>query len=126
MSAVPPSPLMVLINPSITGTQVAGSAYTLSCISLKSVSGLSLSAQIQWIGPTGTPLATSSNIAVESAVTESLRTTQNITFSSLYTSNAGVYTCQSTLSSLALSTPYQTMQTYTITISGKSRDVYFQ
>ncbi len=119
VSAVPPSPVMVLINPSITGTQVAGSAYTLSCIALKSVSGLTQSAQTQWIGPNGAPLATNGNIVVDSAVTGSLRTTQNVTFSSLFTSDAGVYTCRSTLSSPALATPYQTMQTYTIIISGK-------
>lgn len=124
VSAVPPSPVMVLINPSIAGTQVAGSAYTLSCIALKSVSGLTQTAQIQWMGPNGAPLATNSNIVVASAVTGSLTTTQNITFNSLFTSDAGVYTCRSTLSSPALTTPYQTMQMYTIIISGKQRIIH--
>ena len=110
---------MVLINPSIAGTQIAGSAYTLSCIALKSVSGLTQSAQTQWIGPAGVPLATTGNIVVGGAVTGALTTTQNVTFSSLSTSDAGVYTCRSTLSSPALATPYQTMQTFTVTVSGK-------
>ena len=119
MFAVPPSPVMILINPSLAGTQVGGSAYTLSCIALKSISGLTQPAQIQWIGPNGATLVTNGNIVVNRAVTDTLRTTQNVTFSALATSDAGVYSCQSTLSSPALTTPYQIMQTYTIVVSGK-------
>ena len=119
ISTAPPSPVMVLINPSSTGTVLAGSRYTLTCIASKTTSGLTQSAQTQWTGPNGAPLATNGSTVLAAATMEPLRTVQNIVFGSLSTSDAGMYMCQSTLSSPALTTPYQTMQTYTITISGK-------
>lgn len=109
---------MVLINPSITGTPTAGSGYSLNCIALKSASGLTQPAQTQWRGPDGTPVVTNGNTVLASAVSEPLRTIQSITFGSLSTLDAGVYTCEATLSSPALTTPYQTMQLYAITVSG--------
>lgn len=109
---------MVLVNPSSTGTPSAGSIYTLTCIALKTVSGLTRSVQTLWTGPNGVPLVTNGSTVVAAAISESLSTTQNVTFGSLSTSDAGVYTCESTLSSPALTTPYQTMQTRAITILG--------
>ena len=110
---------MVLINPSSTGTQTAGtSGYTLTCIALKSVSGLTQLAQTQWRGPDGALVGTNDTIILSDPVLEPLRTVQNITFSPLSTSNAGVYTCESTLSSPALTTPYQAVQSYAVTITG--------
>lgn len=109
---------MVLINPSSTGTPITGSGYTLTCIALKSASGLTQSAVTLWRGPRGGAVATNGTTVLSGAVTESLRTVQNITFGSLSTSNAGVYTCEATLSSPALATPYQATQSYTVTVSG--------
>lgn len=114
----PSAPVMVLITPSSTGTPTAGSSYTLTCVALKSVSGLTQSAQTQWMSPDGTAVTTSGNIVLTSAVSETLRTVQNVTISALSTSDAGVYTCAATLPSPALTTPYQTMQSYTVTVRG--------
>lgn len=116
--AAPPSPVMILIDPSSNGILTAGNTYTLTCIALKTASGLTRFAQTQWTGPGGAAVATSGTIALGSAVSESLRTVQRISLSPLSTSDAGVYTCQSTLSSTALTVPYRTMQSYTMIISG--------
>jgi hypothetical protein len=56
---------------------------------------------------------------VADAVYESLRTRQTVTFGSLSTAFAGVYTCEGSLSSPALTSPYQTTTSYTIGISGR-------
>ena len=111
---------MVLINPSSTGTPTAGSGYTLTCVALKTVSGLMQAAQTLWTGPNGTPVSTSGSTVLAGAMSEPLRTTQNITFGSLSTSDAGVYMCASTLSSSALTTPFQNMQSYGVTVLGIS------
>ena len=109
---------MVLINPSITGSVTAGSLYTLTCIALKTTSGLTQSVQTQWTGPSGTPVIASSSAVLAGTISEPLRTIHNITFNSLYTRDAGVYSCESTLSSPALTTSYQTAQSYAVTVSG--------
>ena len=61
---------------------------------------------------------TSGTRVLSSPDVQSQQTVQNVTFGPLATSHAGVYSCASTLSSPALTTPYQTMQSYTVTVSG--------
>ena len=119
ISSVPPSSLMTQISPSSTGTQRAGSGYSLTCIALKTASGLTRSAQTLWRGPDGVAIITGGGITVADPVYESLRTRQTVTFSSLSTALAGVYTCEGTLSSPALTSPYQTTTSYTVSISGR-------
>ena len=114
---------MALVSSSATGIITAGSRYTLTCIALKTASGLTKSAQTQWIGPNGGPVASSGATVVSGVVFESLRTVQNITFSSLSTSDAGEYRCVSTLTSPALSTPYQTTTLHEVTVSGIFHEV---
>lgn len=109
---------MALISASATGVVTAGSRHTLTCIALKTASGLTKSAQTQWIGPDGAPVVASGSTVMSSAISESLRTIQNITFGSLSTSDAGEYRCVSTLTSPALSTPYQTAALHEVTVSG--------
>ncbi len=118
-SAAPPSPIMALINPSSTGSQTAGSEYTLTCIALKTANGLTQSAQTQWTGPSGALVVTNGSTVLAGALAEPLRTTQSIVFRSISTSDVGVYTCESALSSPALTAPYQAMSSYTVTVSGR-------
>lgn len=117
--SAPPSPVTVLIDPSSTGTLTAGHTYNLTCIALKSVNGLTQPALTEWTGSSGAAVETGNNILLGSAVSESLRTVQRVTFSPLATSHAGVYSCQSTLHSDALTTPDTAVQSYTVTVSGK-------
>ena len=109
---------MTQISPSSAGSQRAGSGYSLTCIALKTASGLTQSAQTLWRGPDGVAVVTGSSITVADPVYEPLRTRQTITFSSLSTAHSGVYTCEGTLSSPALTTAYQTTTPYTVAISG--------
>ena len=118
MFAVPSSPVMVLINPSTTGVVTAGSRYTLTCIALKTASGLTQFATTQWTGPDGSPIVTGGSVVLFGAATESLRTVQNITFGSIPTSDAGMYHCASSLTSPALSSPFQTAQSHAVIVSG--------
>lgn len=110
---------MTQINPSSAGTQRAGSGYSLTCIALKAASGLTRSAQTLWRGPDGVAIATGGSVTVADPVYESLRTLQTVTFSSLSTAHAGVYSCEGTLSSPALTSAYQATTSYTVTISGR-------
>ncbi len=110
---------MAQISPSSAGTQRAGSGYSLTCIALKTASGLTQSAQTLWRGPDGVAVVTGGGITVADAVYESLRTRQTVIFSSLSTAFAGVYSCKGSLSSLALTSPYQTTTSYTVAISGR-------
>lgn len=52
-------------------------------------------------------------------VRDPLRTVQTITFSTLTTAHAGIYSCQGTLSSPALTSAYQTVTSHTVTIAGR-------
>lgn len=110
---------MTQINPSSTGPHNTGSRFTLTCITVKAVAGLTYPTEIQWTGPNGTELMTGDRITVADVVMESLRTVQTITFSSLSTSQAGVYSCQTSLFSPALTIPYQTVTSYTVVVSCK-------
>ena len=110
---------MTQITPSSTGTQRAGSQYTLTCVALKSSSGLTSSAQMLWTGPSGAAVMTGGSLTLSLPVIGPLRTIQTITFSSLSTAHAGVYNCQGTLSSPALTTDYQTTTLFILTLSGK-------
>ena len=116
---VPPAPLLTQINPSASGVQTAGSQFTLTCVALKTSSGLTSSAQTLWTGPNATAVITGGSIVVTDPLFEPLRTVQIVTFSSLSTAHAGNYSCEGTLSSPALTTTYQTSTSYTITITGK-------
>ena len=116
---VPLTPLMTQVNPSSTGPQRAGSQYTLTCAALKTTSGLTSPAQTRWVGPTGAAVVTGDDIVLASPVPEPLRTLQMVTFTSLSTAHAGVYSCEGTLSSPALTRDYQTTTSYTVIVSGK-------
>lgn len=119
-NAVPPVPLMTQINPSSSGNQRAGSLYSLTCIAYKTASGLTRPAHILWRGPNGAPLVNSDSIIVSGAISVLLRTSQMITFTSLSTIHAGNYSCQGTLPSPALTTDFQSLTSYIVTVSGKS------
>ena len=97
---------------------MAGSQYTLTCIALKTNSGLTSSAQTQWVGPSGTAVVTGGAITLASPVSEPTRTLQMVTFTSLSTAHAGVYSCEGTFASPALTTDYQANTSYTVTVSG--------
>ena len=118
-STVPPTPVTTQINPSIAGTQRAGSGYMQTCIAVKTASGLTRSVQTLWTGPNGDAVVTGGSITVADAMFEPLRTVQTVTFSPLSTIHAGVYSCEATLSSPALTTVYRTMSSYTVTVSGE-------
>ena len=122
---MPPIPVTVLINPSSTAAPTAGSGYILSCVALKSASGITQSAQTQWRGPSGSAVTTNGSTVLSSAVSGPLRTVQNITFRSVSTSDAGVYTCQAILFSSALTIPFLTTQSYTIRITGEQLYIHF-
>lgn len=109
---------MVLINPSSTGIQTAGTAYTITCIALKSASGFSQSPQVMWRNPNGNLVANGGGITLGNPVSDSLRTVQALTFNTLSTSEAGAYSCEATLSSSALTTSYQVNQSHTVSVSG--------
>ena len=116
---MPPTPVLIQINPSRYGALSTGSRLTLTCIAVKAVAGLTLPAETMWSGPNGTELMTGGSIVVADTITEPLRTLQTITFTSLATSYAGVYNCEAVLSSPALTIPYQTITSYTVFVSCK-------
>ena len=117
---VPPTPIVIQINPSRYGPQTTGSRLTLTCIAVKTVTGLTLPVETLWSGPNGTELMTSDTIVVADATVEPLRTIHTITLTSLAASHAGVYNCEVALPSPALTTPYQTTTSYTVFVSCKS------
>lgn len=116
---MPPTPLLTQITPSRYGALSTGSWLSLTCIAVKAVTGLTHPAQTTWYGPNGTELMTGSSIVVANAIVEPLRTLQTITFTSLATSHAGVYSCEAVQSSPALTTPYRTITSYTVFVSCK-------
>jgi len=111
---------MVVVNPSSSGVPAAGSSFTITCVALKSASGFSQSPQVSWTSPSGGIVTSGGGLTLASPMTDSLRTTQALTFDTLSTAEAGVYTCDASLSSSALTSPYQTNETHTVQVSGES------
>ena len=109
---------MIQISPSSSEPPRAGSQYTLTCIAVKITSGLTSSAQTHWTGPAGAAVITGGGILISGAVVEPLRTLQTVTFTSLSTVHAGVYSCDGTLSSPTLTIDYWTTMSYNVTVSG--------
>ncbi len=118
-SVAPQPPMMVLISPSSTETPTAGTAYTLTCVGLKSASGFSQSPQIVWSNSNGDSLTSGGSITLGNPISNSLRTSQTLTFNTLSTAEAGIYSCAATLSSAALDSRFQANQTQTVSVIGK-------
>ena len=110
---------MTQINPSRYGSLSTGSRFTLTCIAVKAVDGLTLPAATLWYGPSGTELGTNDSIIVAEATVEPLRTVHAITFTSIATSHAGVYNCETMLFSPALSIPYEAVTSYAVLVTGE-------
>ena len=88
---------------------IAGQSYSLLC-TVTVQDGPISDPHIMWLDPNGCPLSSEGaiTIATQSAVdgpSQARLTTYSISFSPLYTSNGGLYTCQATVTS-----PQQTLQ----------------
>ena len=78
------------------GSSIAGEPLTLTC-SVTRVDNVTGNVVLQWIGPDGAPLTSNETVTVGVPTTSGATTTISIHFSTLYTSNAGQYTCQGEL-----------------------------
>ena len=102
ISAVPAGSLRVETHISQNGPLEAGTAgLTLNCTVSETISGLTNRPSAHWMTSSG-PVTS----ADDNTVTETFRiattVTATLTFSSLHTSHAGLYTCQGTLVSPAV------------------------
>ena len=80
---------------------VAGSAaLTLHCTVSETISGLTNSPSAHWVTSSG-PVIPGEDITVTETLRNATTATAILTFSSLHTSHAGLYTCQGTLVSPA-------------------------
>ena len=98
ISAVPAGSLRVETHISQNGPLEAGSAgFTLTCTVSETISGFTGRPSAHWMTSSG-PITPSITVTTTRDTTTA---TANLTFSSLHTSHAGLYTCQGTLVSPA-------------------------
>ena len=100
-SPVPADSLEVVTDMSEAGPVEAGSAgLTLTCTVTEVISGLTNMPSAHWMGPSG-PVTSGDDIIVTETFTNDTTVTVTLSFSSLHTSHAGLYTCQGTVVSPA-------------------------
>ena len=100
-SPVPAGSLEVVTDMSEAGPVEAGSAgLTLTCTVTEVTSGLTNVPSAQWMGPSG-PVTSGDDIVVTETFSNDMTVTVTLSFSSLHTSHAGLYTCQGTVVSPA-------------------------
>ncbi len=118
---VPLSTMTVQVSPSSSGSPTTGSSYSLNCIALEQLTGLTGIPSTAWIGPGGEVVDSTGGITVGTPVSGGgAITTQVLTFSSMRTSYAGAYSCRATLESPALSVPSVIEEYYVITVTGNT------
>ena len=84
------------------GPVEAGSAgLTLTCTVTEVISGLTNMPSAHWMGPSG-PVTSGDDIIVTETFSNETTVTVTLSFSSLHTSHAGLYTCQGTVVSPAI------------------------
>ena len=102
---------------SIFDPPVAGETFSLMCLAEDVVNSLDMPAELVWQQngtlQSGNGLLVNNSVALESF---SFRT---IIFDDVRTSHGGVYYCESTFNSRALSMPYVTSINYTLIVAGK-------
>ena len=101
-SPVPADPLEVVTDASEAGPVEAGSAgFTLTCTVTEVISGLTNTpSAAHWMGPSG-PVTSRDDIVMTETFSNDTTVTVTLSFSSLHTSHAGLYTCQGTVVSPA-------------------------
>ena len=97
ISAVPAGSLKVETHISQNGLIEAGSAgLTLTCTVHETISGLTGRPSAHWMTSSG-PVSSGDDITVTETFRNATTARATLTFSSLHTSHAGLYTCQGTL-----------------------------
>ena len=100
LHAVPAGSLRVETHVSQNGPLEAGNTdLTLTCTVNETISGLTGSPSAHWMTSSG-PVSSGEDITVTTS-RDTSSATATLTFSSLHTSHAGLYTCQGTLASPA-------------------------
>ena len=101
LHVVPADSLEVVTDVSEAGPVEAGSAgLTLTCTVTEVISGLTNMPSAHWMGPSG-PVTSGDDIVVNETFSNATTVTVTLSFSSLHTSHAGLYTCQGTVVSPA-------------------------
>ena len=95
---VPDGSLEVVTDVSEAGPVEAG--LTLTCTVTEVISGLTNMPSAHWMGPSG-PVTSGDDIVVTETFSNATTVTVTLSFSSLHTSHAGLYTCQGTVVSPA-------------------------
>ena len=99
---------------------VLGQSYSMDCIGHKTYSGVLNMPSPQWFLSNGTLLSSSSDVQLQGPRTVGLSSEIVAQFPTLYTSHAGNYICQASLSSPALTLPIVKNTSFGITVQSKS------
>ena len=101
LHAVPAGSLEVVTDVSEAGPVETGRAgFTMTCTVTEVISGLTNMPSAHWMGPSG-PVTSGDDIVVTETFSNDTTITVTLSFSSLHTSHAGLYTCQGTVVSPA-------------------------
>ena len=86
-------------------TPTAGNPHSISCVAVKEYIGISMQPTFTWSKDGSYITSGDDGITLETVASSEFVTTNTLTFDSLKTSHAGVYMCEVSLSSPALSNP---------------------
>ena len=99
LPAVPPDPISAAINSS--GSNVAGSEFTLTCSISEDISGLIAMPNAIWLNPDGGAVMPGNDITIVTPPPSDRVVISTLTFNPLRTSHEGEYTCSGTITSPA-------------------------
>ena len=111
--SVPPNPVTVTITTS--GFATAGQEYTLQC-EVSAIPGLANTPIATWLHHNGSPVSSGGSITITPYTPSS---SSALTFTTLTTFHAGVYTCEGRVESTALYSPRAVRETQIITVQSK-------
>ena len=102
------------------GSNTAGQSYTLTCMATL-VEGLSITPDIQWMGPNGSYIVGDGSITISDLeLVEGVVASRSLTFSVLLTSHGGEYTCRANLSLPGSSAQHvASNETFNVTVQSK-------
>ena len=97
--AVPSDPISARVNSS--GSNVAGSEFTITCIVSEVISGLVAMPTAMWLSVDGRPVMPGNDISIATPPPSDRVAITTLTFNPLRTSHDGEYTCSGTITSPA-------------------------
>lgn len=117
LHTVPDEPIVLSIAASTAEPPLADSSFMMTCEAEDVTNGLDMPTELVWYND-ATLLESGNGLSVNETYTTESLSIRTVVFQELRTSYAGIYYCQATFNSMALTLPYTTNISYELIIMG--------